>query len=312
MIKMLSRKARNAALSVLPDRMFLIVKSGMARKVIPNVRKPRRFTDHILNMMVGPQSEVRRAFGNKLQMREFVAETIGEQYLPKLYGVYRNPGEFDISALPGKFAFKANHGCGMNKIVFDKAKESVETFKGLIDTWVNRDSYRESREYIYGGFEKCAFAEELLEFGAGKLCYDYKLFCFNGQVKMIQVVADRDPNHQWSRTESFYDEEWNILDFNCGVARGAVLEKPELFEKMKELSYTLAKDFNFLRVDMYLLDGRIYIGELTSFPNGSCVRIFPKGRDEWLGSFFDGPGDRAPAWTPAQTSAEPARRAAAS
>ena len=50
--------------------------------------------------------------------------------------------------------------------------------------------------------------------------------------------------------------------------RAAILTKPKKFNHMLEIAKELSKDFPFVRVDLYNIDGNIYFGELT-FYDGS-------------------------------------------
>ena len=56
---------------------------------------------------------------------------------------------------------------------------------------------------------------------------------------------------------------------------------------MVEAAGRLSKPFAFCRVDLYNVDGKIYLGELTFFPNAGINHFQP---DEWavrLGTWID-------------------------
>ena len=59
---------------------------------------------------------------DKYAVRDYVRDTIGEQYLNTLIGVYDTIDEIDINSLPDKFVLKATHGSSMNIICSDKSK----------------------------------------------------------------------------------------------------------------------------------------------------------------------------------------------
>jgi hypothetical protein len=60
------------------------------------------------------------------------------------------------------------------------------------------------------------------------------------------------------------------------------IPKPQLLNKMLELSKILSADIPNVRVDWYLSGNKLYFGELTFF-NGSGFIPFPNGQDEKLG-----------------------------
>ena len=103
---------------------------------------------------------------------------------------------------------------------------------------------------------------------------DYKFFCFNGEPKYCQVIRDR----RSKETIDFYDMEWNHQEFVglnpvarnglMPVARNGLMPvaRPECLQDMIEVCRKLSEAISFLRVDLYLIEGKIYFGEMTFFP----------------------------------------------
>jgi hypothetical protein len=113
---------------------------------------------------------------------------------------------------------------------------------------------------------------------------DYKLYCCNGRVKFSLVVSDRGTADQ---VRTFVDRDWNVLPVRrAGKPHGSAVEKPLNLEKMYEIAETLAKDFPFVRIDFYNLDGRLYVGEMTFTP-GLFLRLEPRNWDFRLGEQLD-------------------------
>ena len=74
-----------------------------------------------------------------------------------------------------------------------------------------------------------------------------------------------------------------MRDPNADVAP----EKPVMFEKMKSLAGILSKGCPHLRVDFYLINNQIYVGELTFYHCSGFTEVKP---DEWnniMGSWID-------------------------
>ena len=55
---------------------------------------------------------------------------------------------------------------------------------------------------------------------------------------------------------------------------------------MLEVAHELSKDFPFVRVDLYNVGGKIYVGELTFYPWSGYVQFTPENFDFELGSYF--------------------------
>ena len=103
----------------------------------------------------------------------------------------------------------------------------------------------------------------------------YKFFCFDGEPQIIYISKDKaeDP-----RTD-FFDANGHVLPIRMRDPNSDTPPKiPEQFEEMKELARKLSKGIRHLRVDFYLIDGQIYVGELTFYHNGGFSEIKP---EEW-------------------------------
>ena len=65
----------------------------------------------------------------------------------------------------------------------------------------------------------------------------------------------------------FYDTAWNLLDLHYREdAARPVVAKPANLDQMMSIASRLSADFDFVRVDLYSVNERIYFGELTFTP----------------------------------------------
>ena len=106
---------------------------------------------------------------------------------------------------------------------------------------------------------------------------DYKFMCFNGKVGMCFTCSERRSADGVKVT--FFDNDWNQMPFTRHYpASRHPLPRPQNFEKMKSLAEQLAAGTDFLRVDFYEINGKIYFGELTFYPGCGFEEFTP---DEW-------------------------------
>lgn len=221
---------------------------------------------------------------DKYLVRKYIAEKIGEEYLIPLIGAYDNPDDIDFSKLPKSFVLKANHGSGYNYLVKNKDDLNEKRVKKLMQSWLKEDYYKINKEYQYKNVEKKIICEKFVTDKTGELL-DYKFFCFNGEPYFVKVDYDRYSNH----TTKFYDMNWNAVEMSeqgFGKYAGEG-KKPENFDKMVELARKLSKDFPFVRVDLYNVDGKIYFGELTFTPAGGKHAFFPLEKDKKFADLID-------------------------
>lgn len=232
-----------------------------------------------------------RKCADKYLVREVIKETIGEEYVNDLIGVYERVEDIDFASLPNKFVLKGTHGSGFNLICEDKSKFDWSYATTFMDRWLRTDYYLKNREWVYKGLKPRIICERYLsQANTDSALTDYKFYSFNGEVKYCQVIRDRGENE----TIDFYDLNWNKMPFNglrkCPMSKEKH-QKPINYEKMIELAEELSFNFPFVRVDFYNLDGRIIFGELTFFPSSGMGHFTPEEWNEKIGSLVELPSN---------------------
>ncbi len=223
---------------------------------------------------------------DKYRVRDYIADTIGSEYLIPLVGVWDSADEIDFDALPNQFAMKCNHNSGLGMCICkDKSKLDVVQVKKELRKGLQEDYYLTGREWPYKDVPRKIIAEQFMKSDAGGLT-DYKLHCFNGEPKLILVCKDRFT--ETGLTEDFFSENWEHLDIRRPKHPNASqpIPQPEELPQMLELARKLSKDIPFLRVDFYIIEHKIYFSELTFFPASGFEKFVPEKWDQTLGSWL--------------------------
>lgn len=249
-----------------------------------DILTPKTFNEKMQWLKVFYEDPLITKCSDKYLVREYVEERIGSDVLVPLVGAYSSPEEIDFNALPDKFVLKVNWGSGLNIICHDKKSLNIQETKDLLSQWMKKESnhYYNSFEFGYKDIKPKIICEQYIEQLDGKLL-DYKFYCFNGRFKYVHIDFDRQTKH----TRSFYNREWEKLNFTTRYPqRAEPIKKPDQFDKMIEIVEALAKGFIFVRVDLYNIDKKIYFGELT-FYHGSGMEVFtPQEWDAKLGELI--------------------------
>ncbi len=277
------------ALSFLPDKLYLrlFYFSTTGRKI--NFKNPKGFNEKLQWLKVNDRRPEYTKLVDKIAVREYIKEVLGEEYLFPLLGKWESFDEIDFDAMPNQFVLKCNHDSGSTKIVKDKSaltKEELAEMKKIFTKRLKKDFFYAGREYPYKGIKPYIMAEQLMTDGenAEKSIEDYKFFCFNGEPKVMFVATDRSADCKFD----FFDMDFNHLDiFNIHPNTDKPIEKPALFEEMKQIAAKLSKGMRQVRIDLYELNGKIYFGEYTFFHGGGFQLFYPEKWERQLGDWIE-------------------------
>ena len=224
---------------------------------------------------------------DKYAAREYIKRCGYENILIPLIASYDNACDIEWEKLPQSIVIKWNFGCGFNIICKDKNKlDIVETTK-ILNRWKNDKSYLDFSEMQYKDAPKRIMVEEFLKPTNGELPADYKVYCFNGDPKAILYMCDRGTDEM---TAAFFDIEWNFIS-DTGKSNYKAfsqdIKAPVCLKEMIEASRKLSSPFEFVRMDYYVINDKLYFGEMTFTPAGCMFVSECKINDKEMGSLLD-------------------------
>ncbi|MCA0152997.1 ATP-grasp fold amidoligase family protein [Winogradskyella vincentii] len=231
---------------------------------------PQTLNEKITWLKLYDRSDLHTLVADKYTVRSHIKEKIGEEYLIPLLYQTRDASQLKPENLPDKsFIIKNNHDSGGYMIVKDKSTVDWPKVQKQFKRYLKENFYYSTREWQYKNIVPRVVVEELLTTENGEIPNDYKCHCFNGKLVFVHVDIDRFGD----RRRNLYDTNWDLIPCVWQYENGEIEKKPELFEKMKKLAETLAKDFIYARIDFYIVKGRIYFGEI-SFHHHSGTQKF--------------------------------------
>lgn len=274
----------------LPDPVFYRYKYFVLQRKLCNFRQPKRFSEKIFHRMRYP-SALFSQLADKVAVRDYIALTVGPQYLVPCYFSCEKVSLATFEKLPETFVMKANHSAGQVRIVKHKREEDLQQLVALSDAWLTSNFPLRMREKHYRYIPpKIIFEQALLE--DGRPPADYKFSVFNPSdgrkpYVFIQYMRNRFAN----LVQDLYLEDWSPAPFKLRHQRtiGSPAPRPETLDEMLAIAKKLASPFGYLRVDFYLHDGKVYVGELTVTPGAGGYAFDPPEWDEILGEKFGWP-----------------------
>ena len=275
----------------LPDKTYLqlLYRFKMGHRL--DLNHPKTFTEKIQWLKLYNRRPEYTLMVDKYAVKKYVADIIGEKYIIPTLGVWDKPEDIDWDALPNEFVLKTTHGGGSGGVVICKDKKTFDRNKAILTLRdsMNGDIYRSLREWPYKDVKKRVLAEKYMapKDMVNNPIYDlsdYKFFCFNGEPKYCQVIRDRHSKE----SIDFYDMNWRHQEFvglNPIASNGInPVPRPLLLDDMICICHKLSENMKFVRIDMYVIDNRIYFGEITFYPASGMGLFNPDKWNEELGN----------------------------
>jgi hypothetical protein len=249
----------------------------------PQINEPRTFNEKIAYRKLYSDNNLFSTVEDKWRVREYVTDKASEDILPEVYHVTEDPETIPFDALPEEFVIKPTHMA--SSILFVEEGDSIERDEVVerCQSWLDTTHNVMKEESWYWEITPRIIIEEYLKEDDGSIPSDFKFFVFHGQVEYIQVDIDRYTDHK----RRFYDRDWNPHEFKRGYPLAPTIPKPDTFETMIDIAESLGEEFDFIRVDLYELNGeRVVLGEMTVGPASGVGRFVPEKYDFKFGSHW--------------------------
>lgn len=275
----------------MPTKFFLKYKYKRCAHKKLDLDSGKAFSEKLqaLKIMYASSPELDRYthLADKVEAKKIIADIIGEEYIIPTIGVWDNFDDIDFTSLPNKFVLKTNHDSGGVVICdgkeFDRLKAKKKLQKSL-----RRNFYWYGREPQYKNIRPKLLAERYI--ASADEMVEYKLFCFDGEVKCILVCQGE--AHGSGRTNTFYDLNFNRLPITAKYPQNTdTLERPAQLDELIELSHKITIGIPQARADWYVVNGKIYFGEVTFFHDSGFTPLRPIEWDKTFGDWIKLPNE---------------------
>lgn len=298
----------------LPDKEYLekIFKASMGYSL--NLENPQTFNEKLQWLKLYNRNPAYTVMVDKYKVRDYIKETIGEEYLIPLLGVWDKAEDIDFDKLPNQFVLKCTHDSGGLCICRDKNTFDVKQCKDYLDNRLTHNYYKLWREWPYKNVVPKIIAEQYIdvtqnsplkcgdiisveELQCTQGLLDYKFMCFSGRVRALFLdigVVKGSSKHAENYYRNVYDREFNLLPVKETRENYPLkIKMPDNFNQMVEIAEKLSSGMPHVRVDLYNVKGRIFFGEFTFFHGSGLSNFFvPKEWDKIFGDWIELPKKR--------------------
>ncbi len=274
---------------VLPEKCFLKWKINKDLGYRLNLESPKLFTEKIQWLKLNDRKLLLTQCADKYRMRKYVEEKVGSQFLIPLVFFSEEVDSICEENMPDyPVVIKPNHDNGGVFIIGNKNTCDFNDLRIKLKTKLKKNYYYRGKEWEYKNIKPGIVVEKYLQDASGnKMLNDYKVHCFNGEPKYIQTIFDRATEVK----ENWFNAEWEEQEFWYFSSKKAMIPKPKVLGEMLGVARKLSSEFIYVRVDLYVVDNSIFVGELTFHPYAGFMSLHPSKWDAVLGDMLNLPID---------------------
>ena len=288
-VKRVASSVLNKYFVWLPDVLYLRIKFYLNMGYFLSLNNPKTYSEKIQWLKLYNRRPEYTSLVDKLEVKKYVTNTIGDQYVIPTLGVWDKPEDIDWEILPSQFVLKTTHGGGSMGVIICDDKNSFNIKEAIrkLNISLNQDIYKYCREFPYKNVVRRIIAEEYVNPDSSiNDLPDYKFFCFNGKVKALFVGTERQKKGEEVKFD-FFDADYNHLPFRQGHENAAhTPQKPKNFELMKEIAARLSAGIPHVRVDLYDVGDKVLFGELTFYHFSGMMPFQPPKWDILFGEML--------------------------
>lgn len=273
-----------------PDEPFLKLKFRQSLGKRLDLTHPQTYNEKIQWLKLHDRDPLYSRLVDKYEVRSYIAEKLGEDYLiPLVGGPWNSPEEIDFDALPDQFVLKCTHDSGGLIVCRDKSALDREQACSRLSASLARNYYWSKREWPYQNVRPRILAEQYMQDGETPNLNVYKILNFGGEPRIIQTIQ----NDKTAReTIDYFDTDWTLLNLRQGFPNSETpLPRPKTLEAMLTAAARLSVGFPTLRTDFYEINGRVYFSEITFYTDSGLCPFEPPEWDMLLGLWTRLPTD---------------------
>lgn len=271
-------------LKFIPDEMMIKLEYRLKIGKKLHLNPPVTFNEKIQWLKLNDRKSLYTKMVDKYEVREYIKEQIGEEYLVPIYGIWENVEDISFEKLPKSFVLKCTHDSGSVILCENKDELNIQEVKKKLRSRITKNSFWYGREWVYKDVKPRIIAEEYLKDKNNLYLPVYKFFCFNGEPKIIQSIQN---DKQENESIDYFDINWNLLKIKQRFPNSKIpFSKPDRLKEMLEIAKKLSKGIAFLRVDLYIINNKIYFSENTFYPDAGYSIFEPEDWDKKLGEMI--------------------------
>lgn len=272
----------------IPDEPYLKLKYRLREGYWMDFENPHTLNEKLQWLKLHNRQDKYTSYSDKFEVKKYIREVLGEEYVIPTIGIWDNPEEIDFSKLPEKFVLKPTHNSSVGRcICTDKSKLDISKVKTGLKKALTQNYYYVWREWPYKNIKPRIIGEEFIQNADGTPIVDYKFYCFGGKPQYFMYSVGEAHHHV---RNCKFDMKGNNIDYLFKKKRALSddeIQLPKNLEEMVAIVEKLCVGYPHIRIDLYNVDGHIYFGEMTFYTGDGFINIDNKEFSQKLADFID-------------------------
>lgn len=245
-------------LNWIPDTLYLKISYYLSSGKRLDLKNPKTFNEKLQWLKLNYRTPIMTQCVDKYEVRTYVENTIGSEYLiPLVGGPWNSFDEIDFNELPDQFVLKCTHDSGGLVICRDKSKLDKRKAGEKIKKCLKHNYFWGGREWPYKDIRPRIIAEKYLDLDDTN-GQEFKLFCNYGHVRWVLVSAGKaHSTGDGGRTNDGYDLNFEHLPVSFTYPNADIqVKKPKQWDELVSLAEKISRDIPILRFDTYVVRRR--------------------------------------------------------
>ena len=256
------------------------------KKAHPNINpdNPQNIVDRICNLKLEDIEHpdvayinLKTRWSDKVcvyeELKKMGLQEISLPYEVKTYGeTFDESYLFELDTRPKEWTYiiKCNHGSGWN-LLYHPGQTSHKMIMDNMNNWLQTNyAYISGLEMQYKWIKPGYIVQPVMVYKP----LDWSFWCENGEIEGVGLTRKCGKNCE--EYIAFVDKEGNQNDWfiggDCDLTNLNSKQK-EILKQMIPYVEKIAKQFKFVRCDMYYMNGKVYFGEATFTPCSGILDI---------------------------------------
>ncbi len=231
-------------------------------RTLPRPATPKTISEKFLWRKIFDHNPLFTISCDKIAAKDYVTQLCPQLKTARVVWSGTDANAIPSSQLNSNVVLKANHGSGWN--ILDVADRPIADIRKQTGRWLKKTYGWQKGEWGYKHVPKMIFLEQALNENGEQIDTEYKFHCSSGTIAYVYVKRGN-----LERQASAYVLDRNGAAFTVdenGASIPSDFKPHSSFMEMRTISEQLSQAFDFVRCDLYCVQGEIYFSELTIYP----------------------------------------------